>query len=211
MKYVVRSYPSSKDSKNHFLSSLLPTILDTLVDKEKVLIFLPSIDGIDDLAKSLEELAVPHCKYYAALEDKSEQMIKWMTEETVRVMVASSAFGLGIDFPYVRHVVCLGLPYSLDDYFQQSGRASRDGKPGVTTLLTYTNEYAQRSSRDNTDDSALSLMNDYCTAKDTCRRRFLSRYFDTTEVCCDDFRTSNLCDVCSVLGMFRTNRLLLLT
>ena len=48
-----------------------------------------------------------------------------------KVMIVTSAFGLGVDYSPVRNVICFGLPYSLEDFMQVTGRAGRDGRSSI--------------------------------------------------------------------------------
>ena len=117
----------------------------------------------------------------------------WFTGEK-KIMVATSGFGVGIDYSSVRLVVCFGMPYSIEDMVQQFGRAGRDGLRSETILLPLTNF-------DNNYSSEHVLA--YAMSDSICRRYFLSEYLDYCPVDCRASIDMIKCDVCSRQLMIR--------
>lgn len=98
----------------------------------------------EEVAEFLHKNGVTADFYHAGIEPKARDIKQrnWMTNKT-RVMVATNAFGMGIDKPDVRFVVHIDLPDTLEAYFQEAGRAGRDEKPAVAILLYDNNDVAQ--------------------------------------------------------------------
>ena len=113
-------------------------------------------------------------------------------DSIVRVVVATVAFGLGVNIPDIRKVINFGAPRNLEEFVQESGRAGRDGE-FAESILYHSNTLKCRD----TDDSMLQ----YCARDLTCRRKYLTQYFRLTDV--EEFpppevkSTPNCCDLCS--------------
>ncbi len=95
------------------------------------------------LAQMLAAAGISADFYHAGLDphDKTEKQDRWKNDE-IRVMVATNAFGMGIDKPDVRVVVHYDLPSSLEEYYQEAGRAARDGKEAYAVLIASTPDKA---------------------------------------------------------------------
>ncbi len=168
---------------------------------ESGIIYCQSRKTVDTLTKKLRKDGFNALSYHAGLKDSQRETNQEMfIKDRVNIIVATIAFGMGIDKPNVRFVIHYDLPKNLESYYQETGRGGRDGLECECVLFfsrgdRFKIEYfiKQKDKKEERDIALkqLSEMVDYCESN-ICRRKVLLKYFgeETIEDNCGK------CDVC---------------
>jgi len=149
------------------------------------IVYAPTRAGVEKLAEQLGATGRPVLPYHAGLapEIRAANQAAFVASEDM-VMVATIAFGMGIDKPDVRFVAHAGLPKSIESYYQETGRAGRDGDPAVAVMLWGADDFARARARLGELDEArlgserarLDALARLVETAD-CRRAILLRHF----------------------------------
>ena len=179
-------------------------------EDESGIIYCATKKNVDKLYTLLNEQGISAGRYHAGLSnDERKQNQEDFTYDRIRVMVATNAFGMGIDKSNVRYVLHYNMPQSLEYYYQEAGRAGRDGEEAECVLFfskqdiminkfllqnkASAGDVASDIQKTANDQRKLQQMINYCET-DKCLREFILSYFgDTTPCIC------NKCSNCVVV------------
>ncbi|MGQ3892309.1 DNA helicase RecQ [Legionella sp. CNM-4043-24] len=184
-----------KNNPTRQLSQFLET-----QESQAGIIYCGTRNNVDKLTGKLQELGFHARGYHAGMSHSERREVQSLfRHDRTDIIVATIAFGMGIDKPNVRYVVHYDLPKTIESYYQETGRAGRDGLPAQALLLYDPADSARLRSwvhaiednqKQRVENNKLNHMVAFAEASH-CRRQILLRYFDEP---CDT--ACAYCDIC---------------
>jgi ATP-dependent DNA helicase RecQ len=161
---------------------------------ESGIVYCLSKKKVDEVASFLKGKGYSAYPYHAGMkaQDRSENQERFINKEK-QIVVATIAFGMGIDKPNVRYVIHCDMPSSIESYYQEIGRAGRDGEDAIAMMLYGMQDFVTRShmiytGRSDRKMQNIAKLNEMLAFSETlsCKRSYLMNYFGNEIVYCNN-------------------------
>lgn len=173
----------------------LAEMIKTKFRGQSGIVYCLTVRETENLAKKLQKCNLRASAYNAQISPQIRSKIheKWYSG-VIQVIVATIAFGMGINKMDVRFVIHYSMSKSIENYYQETGRAGRDGKEANCILFFRFQDSFRVTSLFFTENNALRIIHkmiEFCVNREDCRKKLLARYFGDNDCECNQ-----MCDNC---------------
>ncbi|THU53675.1 hypothetical protein C4D60_Mb10t16950 [Musa balbisiana] len=183
--YGVKSFNRSLS----FVDELVQEVSKYINSAGSTIIYCTTVKDTEQIYESLQNVGIKAGIYHGQMGSSDrEKTHRSFIKDELQILVATIAFGMGIDKPNVRCIIHYGCPKSLESYYQESGRCGRDGLPSVCWLYYSRSDFTKADfycAEAHSESQRKAIMESFRAAEKycflaTCRRKFLLQYFGET-------------------------------
>ena len=174
--------------------------------KEPTIIYVQTRKMCDKLHTMFETNNIKALKYHGGMDDIEKQNAhKIFSKGTINIIIATISFGMGIDKSNIRNVINYGIPTDIETYYQEIGRAGRDGLKSAAILYydksdfnfaNYIINTTKNVEQQNKKRLSLNILSKYLNEHELCRHKMIDYYFETGEFCKESDISKEKCNMC---------------